>query len=281
MSLAVRRPPVTVMAACVLIVGLSLYAIAVSIFIVTRMQNGGGVMEFTFGFIGIKAAINIAVAVFIWRGQSWSRIAYAVLTALSLVMSWYAIAHFLLLGPVLQVASVVLLFVPASESWFARAPVPVMAAAPMADVQGPATIMAPAGGPDTRAVRPATLQYGVVAMFLVLGLEVWAACVLIDAWVATWPQDDSALAYLIFLIPVAGIVLAYIVVTVVLAVLVWQGYGAARFVYGAMTALGLRLVLGILSVAPAGAMFLYTACLGCFVLLFVPHSQRWFKARTA
>jgi hypothetical protein len=274
-----RRPPWTVIAACVLILGLALFAIAIGIFIFARMQDegdalGSGVLQFTYGLIGVKAALNILVAVFIWRGQGWSRMAYAVLTALSLLTSWSAISHFLLVGPLLQIATLVLLFVPASDRWFAPA-----RATPMADVMKPAAPKAPTGGPASWAMRPTTLKCGIASMFLVLGLELWAAWLVVYAWVGTWPQDDSAFANVFSLIPIGGIVLSYIVMTVVLAILIWNGQGPARFVYGAMTALGLRLVLGALSISVAGAFALYAVCAGCFVLLFLPPTNRWFKIR--
>jgi len=276
MRLPARRPPWTVIAACVVIMALALFQVAVGIFIFARMRDeadamGSGVLQLTYGAIGVKAVLNMLIAVFIWRGRGWSRIAYAVLTALNLLASWYAIAHFVLVGPVLQIASLVLLFVPASDRWFANGSV-----AP-SNLQMP---QAPGGG-AVSAMRPVTLKLGIAAMFLVLGLEIWAAWVVVCAWIGTWPQDDSAFAYMLSLLPISGVVLGYIVMTVVLAVLIWNGRGAARFVYGAMTALGLRLVLDLLSVSVAGALTLYAACLACFVLLFVPPSSRWFKRRAA
>jgi hypothetical protein len=262
--------------------GLALFDTAIGIFIAKRMSGDGGFMsngvtQFAVGLAGVKAVIAGSFAVFIWRGQSWSRIAYAVLTGLSLAMSWYAIAHLALLMPVLQAVSLVLLFVPASDRWFARQA--VMTAATVAVM--PPDIVAPASLPQRPAIRPATLKCALAAMFLVLGLEFCCAYKVIAAWVATWPEDDSALAYMLGLIPIGLVILGYIVMTIVLAVLIWNGHGSARFVYGAMTALGLRLLLGVLSVSPALALILYAACLACFTLLFVPQSNRWLKARRA
>lgn len=261
--------------------GLALFDVCIGIFIATQMPGDGflsnGIAQFAVELIGVKALIAGLFPFFIWRGQGWSRIAYAVLTALSLAMSWYAIAHLVLVMPLLQLASLVLLFLPASEIWFARRAIKQPEGyLPLASVTQPEMLQAALPVP-----MPATLYGGVALMFVVLTLGLWCAGTMISAWMATWPQDDTALAYLLSFIPIGALIVGDVAVTVTLAVLLLNGFSAARFVYVGTTALFLRLLLGILSIAPARALILYAVCLVCFTLLFLPPSNRWLKARRA
>jgi hypothetical protein len=208
---------------------------------------------------------------------------------LILLMSLASIRSAALLSPLLQFASMVLLFLPAADRWFAfSVPATPDGVAtffmPMqADMISPDSLPAPrpAARPAARGARPATLKFGVGLMFVVLGLGLWCACLIIATWMATWPDDDSALASMFALIPYGALMLGDIFLSVVSAVMIWNGFGVWRFVYGSVTALGLRLIIGVLPISPGRAIILYAACLACFTLLFLPPSNRWFRARLA
>lgn len=272
------RPPITVIIAVVLIVLLALFSLCTAMFMVSgsfpRDVPGDeavhSVLVFTAAMLGVKAVIAVVLASFIWRGAAAARLIYAILAVLALLSALPAIGRALPVMPALQVACAALLFLPISNRRFttiSTAQPVVMPTTPLGDVTGPAD-----------PVRPVTIQIGMGLMFVVMTLWLWCGWVENSAWIATWPQDDSALADVLLMVPIALYALGDIVMTFVLAWLIWTGAGSARWVFLCMTAVGCRAVIGDLSTNLAPMLLLFATALACFVSLFLPASNKWLRA---
>jgi hypothetical protein len=267
------RPPATVIIAVVLIVLFGLFSLCTAIFMVSGRFPGDEtqtVLVVAAVTLGVKAVIALALAPFIWRGVAAAQLIYAIFAALALLMALPAIGRALPVMPALQAVCAALLFLPTSSRGVSRpsaAQPAIMPALPVGDIAAPAD-----------RTRPMAMQVGIGMMFVVLALWLWCGGTEISAWVASWPQDDSALADMLLMVPVALYALGDIVMTFVLAWLIWTGAGSARWVFLCMTAVGCRAVIGDLSTNLAPMLLLFATALMCFMSLFLPASNKWLRA---
>ena len=156
----------------------------------------------------------------------------------------------------------------------AAAPEPTPpAASPYVAPTGATPYAAPVGAtPVSPTKRPGTVTAGIVIIAIQAVLSVIVALVLF-ASLSTVPAGTEGLANAQLL---SGIVLAGGIINGIAIIFVARGYGIARF--AVVVAGGIVVLLDLISLSPAFGDFLWLLAV---ILLFLPASNAWFKAKAA
>ena len=156
----------------------------------------------------------------------------------------------------------------------AAAPEPTPpAASPYVAPTGATPYAAPVGAtPVSPTKRPGTVTAGIVIIAIQAVLSVIVALVLF-ASLSTVPAGTEGLANAQLL---SGIVLAGGIINGIAIIFVARGYGIVRFVIVVVG--GIVVLLDLISGNPAFGDFLWILAI---VLLFLPASNSWFKAKAA
>ena len=156
----------------------------------------------------------------------------------------------------------------------AAAPEPTPpAASPYVAPTGATPYAAPVGAtPVSPTKRPGTVTAGIVIIAIQAVLSVIVALVLF-ASLSTVPAGTEGLANAQLL---SGIVLAGGIINGIAIIFVARGYGIVRFVIVVVG--GIVVLLDLISGNPAFGDFLWILAI---VLLFLPASNAWFKAKAA
>ena len=156
----------------------------------------------------------------------------------------------------------------------AAAPEPTPpAASPYVAPTGATPYAAPVGAtPVSPTKRPGTVTAGIVIIAIQAVLSVIVALVLF-ASLSTVPAGTEGLANAQLL---SGIVLAGGIINGIAIIFVARGYGFVRFVI--VVAGGIVVLLDLISLSPAFGDLLWILAV---VLLFLPASNAWFKAKAA
>jgi len=149
-------------------------------------------------------------------------------------------------------------------------PTPVPAAAPYSAAPAAAPYSAAPVASPTK--RPGTVTAGIVIIAIQAVLSVIVALVLF-AQLAAVPSGTEGLANAQLL---SGVVLAGGIINGIAIIFVARGYGLARF--AVVVAGGIVVLLDLISLSPAFGDFLWLLAV---VLLFLPASNAWFKAKAA
>jgi hypothetical protein len=147
-------------------------------------------------------------------------------------------------------------------------PPPAAAAPPAAT-----PYVAPVGyTPASPTKRPGTATAGIVIISIQAVLSVIVALVLFGT-LAGIPSGTEGLANAQLL---SGVVLAGGIINGIAIIFVARGYGLARFAI--VVAGGIVVLIDLISLTPAFGDFLWILAV---VLLFLPQSNAWFKAKAA